>query len=82
MKRETYVIVINRPDGVTVERMNYYIKEAVSCWSGQFESNDPLFDWFNKRGNAVHVARRNIDEEVQKEVAEVIASAIASDIKD
>jgi hypothetical protein len=46
-KRETYTITLRRPDGVTVRCMVYYIEEAVRCWSGGGEPEDPLFGAFH-----------------------------------
>lgn len=43
MPQETYEIVLDRPDDVTVREMNKYIKEAVTSWGGQFHPDDPLF---------------------------------------
>lgn len=61
--REVYVLVLNRPPDVTVGRMKHYIKTAVECWNGQFDpTEDPLFGWFNERGNRVHVSRRGLGE--------------------
>ena len=48
---EQYIVTIDRPDGVSKTRMRDYIREAVRCWSGQFEppheendyTGDPLF---------------------------------------
>lgn len=68
MKREVYVMVVNRPDGVTVELMKRYIKEAVESWSGQFPKESLLFGWFRKRGNGVLVQRRNLSREFQAHV--------------
>lgn len=56
--KEQYLVEIDRPAGVTVERMRHYIKDAVKCWSGQFNPDeDPLFGHFFHRGNIPKVKR-------------------------
>lgn len=43
MKPEIYTIELARPDGVSVDEMVSYIKEAVETWGGQRRPEDPLF---------------------------------------
>jgi len=46
--REDYVVSVVRPAGVSAAQMAAYIKDAVTCWSGQFEAHDPLFNAFDR----------------------------------
>jgi hypothetical protein len=43
MEKETYLITLHRPTGVTVTELKEYIAEAVRCWGGQNRIDHPLF---------------------------------------
>lgn len=43
MHREIYELEIERPLGISVNEMRDYIKDAVSCWKGQFHPNHRMF---------------------------------------
>jgi hypothetical protein len=36
MKKETYLVELVRPHGVSITEMSGYIKEAVETWAGSF----------------------------------------------
>jgi hypothetical protein len=58
--REEYTVKLRRPEGVSIARMQEYIRDAVLNWGGQFEPGvDPLFyPWKRKGRNSVHVKKK------------------------
>ena len=48
-RRETYRVTLERPQGVTVEEMKDFIRNAVASEGGSLPVQDPLF------GDAVHL---------------------------
>lgn len=52
----TFVLTLKVPDGVMQARIVSYVRDAVSCWNGQFQppgaygDGDPLFGAFRERG--------------------------------
>lgn len=42
MKKETYLVTVQRPDQVSVSRMKNYIKAAIDNWCGQSPPDDPM----------------------------------------
>ena len=41
--KQTYVIEVEVPEGVTAKEMGSYIDDAVSYWKGCFHPDEPLF---------------------------------------
>ncbi len=46
--KEQYIITVERPRDVPVNNMKEYIRQAVSCWSGQYHPDHPLFGFGDK----------------------------------
>ena len=43
MAIEKYEIKIDRPEGVSVSQMVWYIAQSVGSWGGSFDPREPLF---------------------------------------
>jgi len=46
---ECYVVIVERPKGVTSIEMAAYIRDAINAWGGGYPPDDPLFtaNWNN-----------------------------------
>lgn len=44
MKRESYIVTLVRPKGVTKKEMRQYIEDAVSCWKGGSDPDGALYE--------------------------------------
>jgi len=46
-----FEVSVTVPDNTTIADLREYIKEAVSCWGGQYPTDHPLFsaNWDNDK---------------------------------
>lgn len=57
MAKETYLVTVDRPRGVSQPRMQSYILTAIKGWSGGCDPKDLLFNAFYQH-NSVQVQLR------------------------
>ncbi len=43
MRKEQYIVEIERPEGVSVAEMKEYIRDAVGAWKGGMHPEDAIF---------------------------------------
>lgn len=47
--KETYLVTVERPEGVSREDMSSFIREAVKDWGGQWPWGHPFFTFFRRK---------------------------------
>ena len=58
MRKVTMQVTINAPDDCSAEQIRFYVREAISSWSGQFDPEDSLFGHFH--GEPPNYTPRNL----------------------
>ena len=43
----TYEVTVVVPNGYSLKDMRRYLEDAISCWSGGYDPDDPLFGHFD-----------------------------------
>lgn len=46
MKKMKFVVTVIVPDDCSVTWIRRYMRDAITCWSGQFQPEDSLFGWW------------------------------------
>lgn len=56
---EKYIVILDRPEGVSIREMKAYLEEAISIWCKSFDPDEPIFDLDS---NKVKVSRLKEDK--------------------